>query len=179
MTERFGMLPLLVALVLASCGGPQKSTPAPAQESQDSLASAPTDSIAVLSVLWDRHPGHVPVAQRIGQLLEEAGRNEESLVWWRRAREADAPENKPAYWLDHARLLHALRRDTEAAACLDSLLESRPDWPEALYNRGALCVNTGDAAGARRHWSRLLELAPDHPMAERVSAWMSSQGGMQ
>lgn len=161
---------LLVLALLTGCG--RSDEPAPA--ATDSLAQAPADSITVLALLWERHPGHVPVAQRLAQLCEQGGRTEEALAWWLQARAADAPQNRPPYWLDLARLYHTLGRDSLAVPALDSLLAERPDWPEALYNRGALAVNTGDEATARRHWSRLLEQAPDHAMAGRVRDWLEA-----
>lgn len=162
---------VLALALLAGCG--RSDDPAPA--AADSLAQAPADSISVLALLWERHPGHVPVAQRLAQLCEQGGRTEEALAWWLKARAADAPQNRPPYWLDLARLYHTLGRDSLAVPALDSLLAERPDWPEALYNRGALAVNTGDEATARRHWSRLLELAPDHAMAGRVRSWLEAR----
>ena len=171
MIDRILIAALLLALALG-CSRKDETAEAPA----DTLQTVSTDSISVLSVLWDRHPGHVPVAQRLAQLCEQEGRLEESLAWWIRARHSDAPDNRPAYWLDFARLQHSIGHDIAAAASLDSLLAVRPEWPEALYNRGALCVNTGDAAGARTHWTRLLELAPEHAMAARVTEWLQNEG---
>jgi tetratricopeptide (TPR) repeat protein len=159
-----------LAILLAGCGRQDPPATVPA----DSTIQATPDSIAVLSLLWDKHPGHVPVAQRLAQLCEQQGKTEQALDWWLEARAADSPDNRAPYWLDLARLYHDLGQDERAAAALDSLLAERPAWPEALYNRGALCVNTGDPQGARRLWQRMLVLAPQHPMAERVRAWLEA-----
>lgn len=75
------------------------------------------------------------------------------------------PQWAAANLLDHAVKLFNDGHTDQATVVLNELLELQPDQPEAHYLLG-LCLNSsGDAASAKRHLERFLELAPDHPQA--------------
>jgi cytochrome c-type biogenesis protein CcmH len=60
---------------------------------------------------------------------------------------------------------------------LDAVLARRPDHPLALFLRGEAARLTGDIAGARERWQRVLELLPeDAPQRETMRQQIEALG---
>lgn len=72
-----------------------------------------------------------------------------------------SPAGIPPY--AQAQALWLENRQEEARALLDAILASQPDHPEANNLFGVYLLNTGDAAGARRHFKHALAARPDFP----------------
>ena len=67
--------------------------------------------------------------------------------------------------LEQARALSEGRALDRAVELWRAALALRPHSVEALLQLGLLVLSSGDAAEARRHWSHVLKLDPDHPKA--------------
>ena len=62
------------------------------------------------------------------------------------------------YWEQHKNI-------AKARVALQQAIELDPDYAEAYYNRGTICAETGDFAGAMRNYTRAIELKPYYAKA--------------
>jgi tetratricopeptide (TPR) repeat protein len=70
------------------------------------------------------------------------------------------PDRADVYVL-RASALHAQGKKSEALANISHALDIYPNYPEALVERGAMRLESGDRAGARADWQTASREAPD------------------
>jgi tetratricopeptide (TPR) repeat protein len=81
-----------------------------------------------------------------------------------------APANPPALFNDAAKLINE-GNDKEAEPLLKRACEADPAFAQAHYELGMVYVRTGNAAGAKEHLQKYLELEPsgkDAPVAKEM-----------
>jgi Tfp pilus assembly protein PilF len=117
---------------------------------------------------------YAPAWRNLGRLQEMHGDTLQAIAAMRRAFDADPYFT--AAGIDLARLLYARHADSESAAVLRRVLARSPDHPDALWN---LAVVLGTRLGQRRAaidlLDRLLRVAPTHPQAARLRAYLRGQ----
>ncbi len=69
-----------------------------------------------------------------------------------------------------ARLLIQEQKNTEALVILDKLIESRPRWGEAYYQKGIAHLNKGETRLSYRAAEQALQYAPNDPDAKTLMA---------
>lgn len=106
-------------------------------------------------------PGHPGVLNNLGVVLERLGRLEAALEKYEQVRRSTPPH--PGLLNNCAVLLRKLGRGPEALERFDQALALRPDYAEALANRGKLLVEQlGRPADGLASLDRSLALRPDH-----------------
>ena len=62
----------------------------------------------------------------------------------------------------------------KAIAQLDSILTAHKDYPEALYNKGLILLQSKqDPGGAKKIWTQLVSSHPEHRLAQQVQREMN------
>src|ERR1700733_5317290 len=83
-------------------------------------------------------PGHPGVLNNLGVVLEKLGRLEEALARYEQVRRSTPPH--PGLLNNCAVVLRKMGRGAEALERFDQALALKPDYAEALANRGKLLV---------------------------------------
>jgi tetratricopeptide (TPR) repeat protein len=78
---------------------------------------------------------------------------------------AEDPDRADIYVL-RASALHAQGKRSEARADIAHALDIYPNYPEALVERGAMRLETGDRAGARADWREAARAGPESSAGE-------------
>jgi predicted O-linked N-acetylglucosamine transferase (SPINDLY family) len=106
-------------------------------------------------------PGHPGVLNNLGVVLEKLGRLEAALDKYEQVRRSTPPH--PGLLNNCAVVLRKLGRGPEALERFDQALALRPDYAEALANRGKLLVEQlGRPGDGLASLDRSLALRPDH-----------------
>lgn len=107
------------------------------------------------------------------QALTDAGRGEEADRLSAVARSVSSPAEL------YEMAIVEINRGNEIAAreLLDQVLAAQPDHAPALYQRGLIHIQSGDAEGAKADFERYLELAPDGELAGDARAMLEALGG--
>jgi tetratricopeptide (TPR) repeat protein len=120
-----------------------------AEMAEETLKRMP-DSMIALKIRYDAR-------NRLGD--EEAAREAlDALI-------AADPEWAGVELYNHAQELFNNNQVAEATSVLQELLAAQPDHAAAHYLLGLCLNNANDLAGAKVHFEKFLELAPDHQMA--------------
>jgi len=108
---------------------------------------------------YPNHPLFYDTAIARGQVLEELNQAEAALAIYRNLTQRPVDHARKAEaWLAAASVCQRLERYDEAAALLDSYLAQYPDHekrPAALYRRGWVARQSGDAKGAEQAFAAL------------------------
>jgi hypothetical protein len=141
-------------------------------------AGPPAPVMAAVSELRARialHPKDVAALEVLGNLELSAQHFEEADRLYARALALD-PHNFDVR-LHDADALHGSRHDRAALAQIDRVLRERPDFPDALYDRGVVLHALGRTAQARASFARYLTVAgPGDAHAADARAALSSLG---
>jgi tetratricopeptide (TPR) repeat protein len=86
------------------------------------------------------------------------------------------PERADVYVL-RASALHAEGHAAQARDDIAHALAIYPGYPEALVERGAMRLETGDQAGARADWQQAAREAPDSDAGETARARLAQLAG--
>jgi tetratricopeptide (TPR) repeat protein len=130
--------------------------PAPAQ-----AGGPPAPILRMLTELRGRiarNPGDLSALVSLAQLYFDAGKFSQALPYYRRALAID-PAN-PDTRTDYATALHATGDDLGALAQLKIVLDERPDFPAALFNRGIVDAAIGRRTDAIDSFKKFLAAAP-------------------
>jgi len=142
---------------------------------------APGDSIGAqireLEAMWQKHPVHAPIALQLGNLQAEAHNHAEAIKYYRAFLELDTARDAWEIRLDIAKELYLMGMSDSSRMELLAAAADHPDHPGVLYNLGALAANGSDTVSARRHWNRLLTVAPSSPEAENARAGLARLEG--
>lgn len=112
--------------------------------------------------------------QQLGEFAARAGRWAEAEASFRRCLELSESNLDVRLNLGVAQMRQGDYR--AAAAQFDRILSIDPNHAVAhLYAGVVKGKHLGDEAGAVRHWSRFVELAPHHPEADKIRAVLDSQ----
>jgi Tfp pilus assembly protein PilF len=82
--------------------------------------------------------------------------------------------NRADLFVLRASARHAMGRKAEARADLDAALHIVPNYPEALVERGALKLESGDTRGAEQDWQTAVNRAPNSEAAAAARARLSA-----
>jgi tetratricopeptide (TPR) repeat protein len=85
------------------------------------------------------------------------------------------PDRADIYVL-RASALHAEGKRQQARVDVDHALQIYPGYPEALLERGAMRMETGDIAGARADWQQAAHEAPDSNAGQTARARLATIG---
>jgi protein O-GlcNAc transferase len=106
-------------------------------------------------------PGHPGVLNNLGVVLEKLGRLEEALDRYETVRRLTPPH--PGLLNNCAVVLRKLGRAPEALQRFDQALALKPDYAEALTNRGNVLVEQLDRpADGLASYDRALQIRPGH-----------------
>jgi tetratricopeptide (TPR) repeat protein len=144
--------------------------PSPAQLLADaadiySRAEAFDKAAQAFAALHVAMPGYATGYFNHAYMLRSAHRFEAALAMYDKALQhhIDGPEE---VWLNKAVILSDHMRDDEAAAdCLQKALEIKPNYLPALLNRANLYEEMSDRVNARAMYERVVEIAPENPVA--------------
>ncbi|MDQ7778105.1 MAG: O-antigen ligase family protein [Planctomycetota bacterium] len=132
----------------------QATTPAPLDRDR-------TDSVFKTALAQAPHDEYVRFVY--ASFLEAQGDSEEALAQYDRARWAN-PLFRAGY-TEAARLLAALDKSDDALHLHDEWLDRFPTDLLVLQEKGILLESLGRKEAARRCWEKVLEIAPNDPMA--------------
>jgi tetratricopeptide (TPR) repeat protein len=94
-------------------------------------------------------------------------RFEKSQEYYERALKSD-PKNINAR-LSLSNCYIFMQKPDEAIHQLDQILSMKKDYPEALYNKGLILLQSKrDTGGAKQVWTQLVSTHPDHELAQEV-----------
>jgi len=66
-----------------------------------------------------------------------------------------------------------MQKPDEAIKELDQILAMQKDYPEALFNKGLILLQSKrDPIGAKQVWTELISTHPDHELAQQVKEEM-------
>jgi predicted O-linked N-acetylglucosamine transferase (SPINDLY family) len=122
----------------------------------------PYEALACCSQALAFDPDYVPALITRGMLLREATRFNEALIDIDRALKIDARD--ALAWNDRGATLHAMNRDDEALASFEKAVNIKPDFVEALTNRGYLrWTQKAEYVPAVNDLIQSIALDPDQP----------------
>lgn len=183
----------LAGMILAGCNQNSSPTPSapmspPPQAMQQPAAPPPPQQLSLYMVPLDQtgfsmetiqankkkietEPNNIQALVSLGDANFMIQRFEKSLDYYEQALKAD-PKNI------HARLSLSncyifMQKPEEAVKQLDRLLAIHKDYPEALFNKGLILLQSKrDPVGAKQIWTQLVGKHPDHPLAQEVKGEM-------
>jgi tetratricopeptide (TPR) repeat protein/ferredoxin len=109
-----------------------------------------------------RQAGWSYLHHHLGRVLKVQGRLDEAIVCWRRARELGELRMAES---ELSAALIATGRLVEAQTHIDAILRQSPDDASALYYRGVLATQAGDADGAVAFLRRAIAADASRPEA--------------
>ncbi|GAC1402095.1 MAG: hypothetical protein NVSMB64_01300 [Candidatus Velthaea sp.] len=141
-------------------GGP----PAPVMQAlaalKDRVAKYPRDSAALVE---------------LGNLYFDAAKFDRAVPYYQRALALD-PTN-PDVRNDQAAALHSSGHDLEALREIDKVLAQRPNFPQALFNKGIVLRSMGRRSDAVGAYQQYLKAAPKDRHADDARAAIKELGG--
>ncbi len=118
--------------------------------------------LAELEQLSAKDPKNADYRTRIGNIFYDMGRYEKAVDYYNQS--LDLKPRDPKVETDLAVCFHYLGQQDMSLKTLDRVLEYKPDFPEAMFNKGIVLI-TGkkDIMGGIAVWEKLLQLHPDYP----------------
>lgn len=114
------------------------------------------------------NPRDIAALVELGNLYFDATKFDGSVDYYRRALALD-PSN-PQVRTAEAAALHAAGRDLDALAEVDRVLRERPQFPQALFDRGIILGSMGRRSDAVVAYQKFLHLAPHDTHAAEAQA---------
>jgi tetratricopeptide (TPR) repeat protein len=109
-----------------------------------------------------KDPQNADLRIQLGNAYYDAGLYQEAALAYEEGI-AIKPQG-PAVETDLATCYHYLGQDDKALQTLDRVLQERPGFAQALFNKGVILQTArNDAAGAVAAWQELLRSNPDYP----------------
>ena len=182
---------LILAAVLACCNqnssspssGPSYSMPPIAQPAAPPPTAQP-QQLSLYIVPFDQGKFSMEQIQADKKKIEQDPNNAQALIsladanfmiqrfeksqeYYERALKSD-PQNINAR-LSLSNCYIFMQKPDEALYQLDQLLSMKKDYPEALYNKGLILLQSKqDPGGAKQVWTQLVSTHPDHELAQEV-----------
>ncbi len=117
----------------------------------------------------DLEPNNVAALISLGDANFMIQRFEKSQEYYERALKADSKNITVRLSLSNSYIF--MQKPEEAVKQLDQILAIQKDYPEALFNKGLILLQSKrDTAGAKQIWTQLVGKHPDHPLAQEVKA---------
>ncbi len=111
---------------------------------------------------------------QLGQMYSQRGEFEKAVAVWKKALEQDQSQAAFSYYIG-ATLSEHLGKPEEGLTYLLKANEAFPNTPEMLYALGATYNALGEKEKMRENWGKLLQVAPNHPEAERINKILSGK----
>jgi tetratricopeptide (TPR) repeat protein len=119
--------------------------------------------LAQLKARVAKNPRDIAAFVELGDLYFDASKFDQAAGYYRSALALD-PTN-PEVRNDEAAALHAGGNDLEALREVDRVLAERPNFPQALFNRGIVLGSMGRRSDAIIAYREFLKAAPKDPHA--------------
>lgn len=114
------------------------------------------DKLAGLIELSMENPQNADIRKEIGNLYYDLGEYDKAVDYYRRS--LNIQPGDPHVETDLATCLYYLGRYDEALEILDAVIKKRPDFPQALYNKGIVLIHgNNDIQGGIAVWEHLME----------------------
>jgi tetratricopeptide (TPR) repeat protein len=181
----------ILAAFLAGCNqnssspssGPSYTTPPAAQQDTPPPAAQP-QSLSLYIVPFDQSKFSMEQIQADKKKIEQDPNDARALVsladanfmiqrfekseeYYERALKSD-PKNINAR-LSLSNCYIFMQKPDEAIHQLDQILSMQKDYPEALYNKGLILLQSKrDPGGAKQVWTQLVSAHADHELAQQV-----------
>jgi tetratricopeptide (TPR) repeat protein len=110
-----------------------------------------------------RNPRDIGALVELGNLYFDASKFDQAVGYYKSALALD-PTN-PEVRNDEAAALHASGHDLDALREVDRVLAERPNFPQALFNRGIVLGSMGRRSDAVLAYREFLKVAPKDPHA--------------
>lgn len=107
------------------------------------------------------NPNDLAALVTLAGMYYDAGKFDQAIVYDKRALVLD-PGN-PDVRTDYATALHQTGHDLDALAQLTTVLEKRPKFVQALFNRGVILASIGRRTDAIEAFQRFIAVAPNDP----------------
>ena len=112
--------------------------------------------LAPLIQMSAKDPQNADILSEIGNVYYDLGDYDKAVASYRKSLEIQ-PQN-PYVETDLATCLHYLNQNDEALLILDKVLEYRPNFPPALYNKGIVLIHgMNDPESGMASWEKLLK----------------------
>lgn len=140
-------------------GGPPAPVMQELQAMRERLKTNPSDLAALVT---------------LAGMYFDAGKFDQAIGYDKRALALD-PGN-PDVRTDYATALHQTGHDLEALAQLSIVLEKRPKFIQALYNRGVILASIGRRTDAITAFQHFIAVAPNDPRVADARSTISDLG---
>jgi tetratricopeptide (TPR) repeat protein len=116
----------------------------------------------------DKNPQDIAALVELGNLYFDAQKFDQAVSYYQRSLKLD-PTN-PDVRNDEAAALHASGHDLDALREIDKVLAERPDFPQALFNKGVVLRAMGRRSDAADAYRAYLKVAPHDSHAAEAKA---------
>lgn len=115
-----------------------------------------------------KNPRDIAALVELGNLYFDASKFDQAITYYKRALALD-PTN-PDVRNDQAAALHATGHDLDALREVNHVLAERPNFPQALFNRGIILGSMGRRSDAVVAYREFLRVAPKNDHAADAQA---------
>ena len=116
--------------------------------------------LTALIAMSDKNPQNADILAEIGNLYYDLGEYDKAIVQYRKS--LDIKPLNPYVETDLATCLYKLNRNDEALSILNNVLKYRPDFQQALYNKGIILIHgKNDPDSGIAAWEEMLKLDLD------------------
>jgi len=147
--------------IYMSSGNPVLRTAAPDGPSSEplpeNLPPVETDQrLAAMIQMSMEDPQNAEIQAEIGNIYFDRKEYDKAIIYYQKSLELQ-PGN-PNVETDLATCFHYTGRNDEALKLLDNVIKNRPDFPQALYNKGIVLIHgKNDIEGGIAVWEELLK----------------------
>jgi tetratricopeptide (TPR) repeat protein len=147
--------------VYKSSGNPVRRTAAPNESSTEPLPEnhppVETDQqLAALVQMSMKDPQNAEIQAAIGNIYFDRKEYDKAIVYYQKS--LDLRPGNPNVETDLATCFHDTGRNDEALKLLDNVIKNRPDFLQALYNKGIVLIHgKNDIEGGIAVWEKLLK----------------------
>ncbi len=118
--------------------------------------------LAALEQLVAKEPDNADFRTRIGNIYYDMRQYDKAVAYYRQS--LDLQPQNPNVETDLAACYHYLGQNDKSLEILDRVLGYRPDFPEAMFNKGIVLISgKKDVKGGVSVWEELLRSNPDYP----------------
>lgn len=147
-----------------------------APPSRENVSQSVKETIMHLKGLIEKDPSDVGSMIRLAHMLHDGHNAREAATYYERAVRLEGGND--SLRVDYSLCLFGLGRVGEALEQNMVVHRRNPRNTQALYNLGAIHANGGGKDSAITYWSRLINTAPEDPLAEKARQSMRQLGVM-